>query len=383
MKRWLTTGTGLLMLVFLVIGCAPRTSAPASAPQVPAAAPAPVPTSNIPLPTSQDAAWARVVDAARKEVKLTLYGYYLVGDTGLAVSRAFYQKYGIKMDIITGRGAEQNERLRTEARTGQVMADILDTSASHALNTKRFGLTIPSPDLPVLREKDVWVVDVRVIDPELHVFRFTPSYRTIYINTNLVKLEEAPRSWSDLLNPRWKGKIMLNDPAISSGEYLTFVPMLNQKVIDLEYLRVLGRQDLQFTTGNVQSAEKLARGELPLADNSESSAAKIVREGAPVRALDLKEGAVGVSGAVMALKNSPHPNAAKVYLNWLLSPEGDLVYGQANATPPLRKSTTSYVPAGAAASGEKVIAATAQDIQDSDLKFQDKLLVELWKGAKK
>lgn len=263
------------------------------------------------------------------------------------------------------------------------MADVYDTSASHALNAKGFGVTSPSPDLPVLKERDAFGVDVQILDAEAHIFRFTPSYRTIYVNTRMLKPEDAPKSWFDLLQLQWKGKIMLNDPSLSSGEYLTFMPLLNKKIVDLEYLKSLGRQDLVFTTGNVQSVEKLARGEYPLADNSESSAAKMVREGAPIRALDLKEGAGASSGAVTVVKNAPHPNAAKVYLNWILSKEGDLVYSRANATPPLRKDTPSFVPAGASASGDKVIGLTASDVQDSEAKFREKFLVELWKGAKK
>jgi len=129
MKKWLLS---LCVLIgVLLTACAPQ-SAPASAPtQAPTLAPA----QTVPVAktlTKEEASWNTVVEAAKKEGYLSVYSYNMVGDVGVAVSRAFKAKYGITADIITGRGAEFVERVKTEKRMGRLVADVNDGSSVHS-----------------------------------------------------------------------------------------------------------------------------------------------------------------------------------------------------------------------------------------------------------
>ena len=93
-----------ISLILFSISCAPA-AAPASIPTL-APSQVPTPASNLQPPTSQDITWGKTMEAAKKESSLTLYSYAFTGDLGLALSKAFTDKYGIKVEIVTGRGAE-------------------------------------------------------------------------------------------------------------------------------------------------------------------------------------------------------------------------------------------------------------------------------------
>ena len=379
MKKLYLVATVLLLLLLLAVSCSPP---PAQAPAPSTTVPGPVsrPTSNLSPPTSQDAAWAKVIEAAKKEGKVTLYSFNFTGDVGTNIARAFQQRYGISMDIITGRGAEFLERLKVEYRIGQVLADFMEGSQTHMINVKRAGQSVSMADIPVFQEKDVWVMDPFVLDPDRHVISYTYSVRSPFINTDMVKSADEPHAWKDLLDPRWKGKMVIGDPVLSSTPYLNFIPLLNQKILDVEYMRALGRQDMRFVTGDRQVGEALSRKEVPLTPVGTSLViADFAREGVPVKPLDMEEGIiVGTVGAVVLAK-SPHPNAGKLFMNWLMSEEGQNTVSQAKATPPIRKGVPDGSPPSVRMKVKKLIPTSTEDAEDAAIKFSDKFLVPLWK----
>ncbi|MDO8636652.1 MAG: extracellular solute-binding protein [Dehalococcoidia bacterium] len=374
----------ILALLTVSMACAPQ--APAEQSPSTSLTPAPVassaqgttPTSNISLPTSQDAAWEKTIASAKKEGKVTVYTYTFVGDSAIAVSKAFTDRYGIKVEIIAGRGAEQIERLRTEQRMHGMVADVFESASTHGLNAKKMGLTINSKDLPVLQEKNVWVIDPLNFDPDGVALQFTYHLGAPHVNTNLVKTSEEPQSRYDLLNASWKGKIAAPDPTLSTGLYNYLLPITSRGLLRPGFVAELAAQKPVLGRSPRDVADFLARGEYPLGISSTSDSAFFMSEGAPIKALAMKEGIVVSGLAISVVKDSPNPNAARLFANWLLAPEGQQVQAKARSSSSMRKDVPSYFPKGAQITGN-LVNTTGQDTDKLSDAFADKLWVDLFK----
>lgn len=365
----------LLALLALVMACSP----PATTPPPPA--PAPPPAAPAPALSPEAAAWAKVVSDAKTEGKLTLYAFSFTSDIGVGLSRAFQDKYGVTMEIITGRGSELIERLRTEKRMGNVVGDVMESSNLNVVTAKDAGVLTAAGALPVLQERDVWLA-TPALDPEGVALSYVAAPTSVWINTNLVRPGQEPKTWRDLLDPRWKGKILMLDPTVSSGPYLTFIPLLNNKVIDEDYLRALGKQDLVLDILSTRELfKKTAAGQYPLfVGASAATAGPIIMEGGPIRLLDMAEG-VAVSGLGIGLVNQgPHPNAGRVFLNWLLSPEGQTLQSRLQAAPPVRKDAQDFTLPAARITPQRLIPNTQKDLADATRLFRDRYLVQLLKS---
>lgn len=380
MKNWVFAT--IVGLVVVLAACAPKTAdTPALTPLVPQVVPiAPtIPVATAPGP--EEAAWTKVVEAAKKEGRLTLYSYNMVGDIGLTVAEAFRKKYAIDVDIITGRGAEFLERVKTEKRVGQIVGDAHDGSSSHAISMKNERLTVSLAELPVFREKGVWRVDPFTLDSQdrnvasLNFIHYSP-----WVNTRQVKAGEEPKVWKDLLKPQWKGKMILTDPFTSGGPEKYFVPLIREKAIDEEFLKALYKQDLSFASSLQEEARLLSAGERLLSiRGSDGSYARYVVQGAPIKAIDMEDGIVLTASPVLAaFANSPHPNAAKLFINWLLSKDGIVIWSQAASNAGIRKDVMDYRPEAARLTPKHPIVMTEEDNDESVRLFRGRWLPKLW-----
>lgn len=374
------------IIVFTILAaCAPKT-APATSPTqiantAPAPAPVSAPTSNISPSTSQDDAWAKTVQAAQKEGKVTVYAYLFTGDVGLALSQAFKQRYGIQLDIVTGRGAEFIERIKTEKRMGSIVGDLHQGNIINARIMKDEGLTANiASELPVLREKDAWVIDILAGDPQdKEIFCFNISTYTPWVNTNLVKPGEEPKVWKDFLDPKWKGKITAMEPVASPGIYQWAIPLMREKVIDEGFLKALYAQDVKLVIGYPQEAPMIARGERAMSISAtESTYAGAIAAGAPIRAVSLEDGTPLGLTVVNGFKGGPHPNATKVFINWILSQEGQTVWGKAASVSSVRKDVPNFLPKAAQVTLKRPITITLEDSNLAAKWYQERWLVKLW-----
>lgn len=373
----------MLTLLFSasLMGCATPVSPGTQATPTPLKpAEQPVTTGSLTQPTAADLAWQKVVNSAKQEGKITIYSYSMIGDVGIAVSRAFDQKYGISVDIITGRGAEMAERIRTEQLRKNVTADLMDANPTQLIHLRDIGGTINSRELPVLQDKNVWQVDPFVADSKGHILIHTLLNHTGFVNTKLVPPNEEPTSLAELTQPKWKGKMVTIDPTLSSGQYILFGTLLRHKLIDESTVRAIGRNNVKFAVNAQAGAAELARGSFSLfITTAEIAFAPMMREGAPVKAIAFKEGTVSSPNAIAAIKDSPHPNATKLFLNWLLSQEGQTVYIKAQALSSPRKDVEDFRPPPAQVKPSRLIALTEEDENENARLFREQLLTKLWK----
>jgi ABC-type Fe3+ transport system substrate-binding protein len=173
-----------------------------------------------------------------------------------------------------------------------------------------------------------------------HIFsdnakRFLYSFQAyqsenLWYNTELMKAEEF-RSFDDLLNPKWKGKIGILDPRTAGGGTSTWSFLY--KIKGEEFLRKLAAQDLLLARDQRLLGENLAKGRLALTIGlTYYSLAPFIKAHQPIKPLpEAKEGSYTSSGSgtLSVVKNSTRPNATRLFVNWLLSKEGQEVYGKA------------------------------------------------------
>ncbi|MBI4288335.1 MAG: ABC transporter substrate-binding protein [Chloroflexi bacterium] len=370
----------IVVLALLLAACAPKLqpAAPVATP-APAAPVSSAPTSNLSPPTSQDP-WAKVVQAAKKEGKVNVYSYNMLGDIGVAVSRAFEDKYGIKVEIITGMGAALGERVLTEQRMKTVVADIMDANSFQAGNVKDAGATVSTADLPVLQQKGVWRVDPWASDPDKHILINTLVYMTSFINTDMVKPADEPRTFRELSQPRWKGKMTETDPRLSSGSGNFFTTLLKRKLIDVETVKAIGANDVAFVTNSQESSRGLIQGRFSLLIMISPGTFTLALKDAniPIKPLAMEEGTLVTNRAMAAIKDGPHSNAAKLLTNWLLTDEGQTVFLKAAGLPPVRSDVPDFTPGPIRFTPVKAIAPTLEEERENLRLFREGFMAKLW-----
>lgn len=357
----------IAVIAFLIIGaCAYRPSPTLTPAPVPSPSPSAIAETPRPTATSspEEVEWGKIMQAAKKEGYLILYGFFLQGDVGEQVSRAFREKTGIKLEIVTSAGGSIiTERLKAERRGGLQVASILDGGSVDLQNTKQEGLTQAIGDLPTLGEREVWRRKP-AIDNEGHIFTFAQGTLNPWINTSLVKAGTEPKSWRELLQPNWKGKIGMVDPSLGSQPGRIFQTLTRAGRLDEAYFRQLGKQDIQWQPNIRHEAESLARGQVHLIfGGSLSALSPYIAEGLPIKAIDMEEGVITyIMGGITLLDKAPHANAARVYLNWFMSKEGQNVFHKANRTYSVRKDVPNFELTQAQLSPKNPVEMTVEDM---------------------
>ncbi|MBI4329918.1 MAG: extracellular solute-binding protein [Chloroflexi bacterium] len=275
--------------------------------------------------------WEKLKTGARKEGKVVISSGVSPGVRN-GLNEAFAEKYGIELEFIAGQAAVLAPRILAERRAGIYSVDLvmggvgaIDSALSPAGVLEPMDSALMLPE--VLDKKAWWGDDLLWVDPNhLHImFLAFPNYNII-VNTELVGNDEI-RSYRDLLNPKWKGKIAYFDPRIPGGGRSLFMAM-GEGVMDKEYLRELGKQDLVISRDRRLLTEWVARGRNPVGIGiSPDEVTEFIRAGAPIRFIPVAEGTyiTGSFGGLALMKNAPHPNARNLFVNWVLSREGQTV----------------------------------------------------------
>ena len=269
---------------------------------------------------------AKLYEGAKQEGKLVIYG---LGEPFLTpIATAFKRRYaGITIEAFDEPGAQSRERIIAEQKTNRLIGDIIiagptnhqiltDLNYLEPFKTSQWSHFIPEllPDIP-------------------NANPLRASVFSMAINSKLVLPADEPKSWADLLQPRFKGKMASDDPRGSGGGAGTIASL--EKAFGIEYLHKLAAQDIFFSRDSGTILANLVRGEYVLfitASHDEIIAAR--KSGAPLKFLKPAEGIRAAGNFQSIIKNSPHGNAAKLWVEWSTSEEGQQAFaktGQAAA----------------------------------------------------
>lgn len=361
-------GVLALLLALLAVPACASPATPPPPPTAPSAAPKPQEAPASP----QDEAWARVVEAAKKEGRVNVYSFGFIGDLGPAMTEAFYRRYGIRAEMVTGPGAGLSERVRTEIRMKGVVADVGEFSAAFSVLLLQEGnLVALAQELPVLRE-DVWVASP-LLDQAGHILRHNLSYGSPWVNTDQVRPEQEPRAWTDLLDPRWKGKILSIDPRTTTTPDRWVHMLTKYKLVEPGFFPRLAAQGLSFPSGVGPRPPyvALARGEgAILVYGLDAQGAVVIAEGAHVKPTAPREGLTATGSAIQLIKGAPHPNAGKLFINFVLSQEGHEMETRMRLVGSLRKDVPDRSVYGSL-KPFKVFASSIEDEAEINKGFRD------------
>jgi len=280
--------------------------------------------------------WKKIIEAAKKEGKI------VAGGPPTAILRqkykeTFEKRFAVELELVSAPGPQNAGRATAEFKAGVRYFDVLHGGSGTLEPLVYDNVLAPFSDYMILPEiKDprqwwgghMWEDNVKT---NRFIYSFSADFSTPpFYNTDLVKPGELS-SYDDLLLPKWKGKIGFFEPRMpSAGQGLWGFLM---KIKGKDFLQKLAEQNLFISRDGKQIADALAKGTLAVGLGvSQRFVDPYIKTGLPIKPLmSIKEGMGGSNGfgIVAVMKNAPHPNAAKVYINWLLGKEGQDLYGRA------------------------------------------------------
>jgi iron(III) transport system substrate-binding protein len=256
-----------------------------------------------------------LIDAAKKEGQVS---YYTSTDLPVAekVAKAFEAKYpGITVHTERTGAERVFQRIGQEYSSNIHAVDVVNSSdAAHFIVWKRDGILLPY--VP----EDVAKYPAEHRDPDGQFASFRVWLSIIAYNTSLVKPEEAPKSFADLLDPKWKGKIVKAHPGYS-GTIMTATYQM-QRDLGWTFFEQLAKQNIMQVQSSADPPKKLDLGERAvMADGNEYNVFQLREAGRPVEPVYASEGSPLIIGPNGVFKDAPHPNAAKLFQSFCLSRE--------------------------------------------------------------
>ena len=259
---------------------------------------------------------------AKKEGKVVLY---VSAQLPLAqtISRAFEKKYPfLKVEITRTSGENLLNRIKTEKLAGKMAFDVV------------YGATVPlMPTLGVVKpylSAEAKAYPAKFREPKDFWAGVSANYYVIGYNTKLVAKNEAPRDWKDLLHARWKGRFAMDPEEFSwFGAMETYLGEEEAKKL----MTGLARQDIQWRKNHTTLAQFLAAGEYPAALVYAHSIEEMKGKGAPIDWVRTTAPIVLDIQAVALSAQPPHPNAGKLFMDFLLSSETQTIIYQDRKIP--------------------------------------------------
>lgn len=301
---------------------------------------------------------ADVVAAAKKEGKVAFYTSFLGSKAHMDIIKTFEAKYGIQVELLDVRASEMTERIRTEQTSKRYIGDITQNGAASLIRQFKQGFIQPHGG----------IANAKNLLKEHAANEFgIPSYILGYgilINKNLVKGDDEPKSWQDLKNPKWKGKIISDDPRALGGGNVMF-SAFNDKLGD-EYNTALSQQGLVLSRDVGNDERRVARGEYPMRIPQLFSN-WLALKSLPVKFIAPAEGLPYIRFDFGILTGAPHPNAARLFINHYLSEQVQIAYTGAGLLPVVDGILDKAGEAGAELKGIKLMGTTDVDRQDAML----------------
>jgi iron(III) transport system substrate-binding protein len=305
-----------------------------------------------------ESTWETLIAAAQKEGQVTVAGPPNP-DVNSAVPAAFKKRFGIKVNYIAGSSGETAQKIQSEREANIYSLDIF-LAGGNTMSTVIYG--------------GGWLQNLKsqLISPKLadastwqgagdHApFIDEPNYNSvaklsiqgqeqILVNTNLVG--DQIKGWHDLLDPKWKGKIVAMDPTTGSGLGFNVAVMLYNK-LGPDFIKQLYKgQGVVLQTDDRQAADAVAKGRDAVAigvSEANGQIDQMIDDGLPVKVIaapdDAPEMVSAGYGELGLMAHPAHANAAKLFANWLLCPDGNEAWNKANRYESTRTDVKVTVP---------------------------------------
>jgi iron(III) transport system substrate-binding protein len=320
------------------------TTAPAAAPTTAAAA---APTSAPAQTSAASAGWDQLVTAAQGEGKVVVSGPP-APDARTKLPAAFKQRFNIDVEYLAGNSSELASRIQSERAANQYTIDVSlggpDTVYGTFLANKWLDPLKPALTLPEDIDPKVWPSGApwfRDPNGDTSLQMFNTISPIGYLNTSMVDPEEL-RTTDDLLNTKWKGKIASYDPSVNGGGLIFGSVLYVTRGADFAK-QLYQAQEVAYTRDYQQIADWVAHGSYPIAIGATPIFINQY-QGLPLTQLtltDIKPIVAGGFGIISLWNQAPHPNAAKVFANWIASKEGVSTYGAIDGSAAVRTDLDS------------------------------------------
>jgi ABC-type Fe3+ transport system substrate-binding protein len=283
---------------------------------------------------ARPAEWDKIVEAGRKEGKVVA-SIPPSAELRKLMELSFTRQYGIGVEFIPARGSSVVQRIVNEAKAGVRYFDLhiggTESVVTGMLPENILDSVEPYFVLPEVKDpKQWWGGHVWADNAKRFLYVFV-AYQTVSLWSNPNEYKPAEfNSFDDLLHPKLRGRIGISDPRTpgsgsSMWSYMNYIK-------GEEYLKRLAGQNLFVTRDLRLLAENLARGKIAVTSGiGYSEFLPFIKANLPVTPLPIPKEGLYVSGGyghLTVLKNPPHPNAAKVFVNWLLSRDGQEIFSR-------------------------------------------------------
>jgi ABC-type Fe3+ transport system substrate-binding protein len=322
--------------------------------------------------------WQKLAEAAKAEGKLAV-SIPPSAEFRKGIEETFGKRFGISLELVPARGAALITRIVEEHKAGVTQFDLHIGGTESAVRGLMANDILDSVEpwfvVPEVREaKNWWGGHIWMDNARRFIYSFA-AYQTesLWHNTKLVMPDEF-RSFDDLLNGKWQGKIGLSDPRTPGSGAAMWSYM--RAIKGEEFLKKLVAQKLFLTRDLRQLAENTAKERVAIAIGvAYADFLPFLNAGLPVKPLPRpKEGMYVTTGygGLMTLKNAPHPNAIRLFVNWFLSKEGQEVYttGMGEPTRRLDVDTTWLKKTGISAAKDSM---TPEEFFKRENQSEDKI----------
>ncbi|HEY7046830.1 MAG TPA: extracellular solute-binding protein [Jatrophihabitantaceae bacterium] len=303
--------------------------------------------------------WNTLISAAEKEGKLSIAGPPNP-TVNKDVPAAFKKEFGISVTYLAGQSGETAQKIKSERSAGIYSLDDF-LAGGNTMSTVIYG--------------SHWLDDLKsaLVSPKLTQaatwqgkatgapFVDQPSYNSVaklsiqgqeqfMVNTDLVK-DGQINGWKDLLDPKWKGKIVAMDPTTGSGLGFNVAVMLQNK-FGTDFINQLYKgQKVVLQSDDRQAADAVAKGQYAVAigvSEANGQLDQLIADGLPIRVVSRPDDAPQMVsagyGEIGLMNKAPHPAAAKLFANWVLCPDGNKAWNEANRYQSTRADVSVDVP---------------------------------------
>jgi iron(III) transport system substrate-binding protein len=266
---------------------------------------------------------ARLVERARQEGSVVLYTS-LAPTESKPLAEAFEKKYGVKVELWRALSDKVVQRVITEAQGNRHTVDVVETNGPEmeALAQEKLLAEIHSPHLADLPPGG--------IPPHRSWYPDRLNFFVVGYNTQKVKREELPTSYDGFLDPKWRGRIGIE---ATDSEWMAGVVKNWGEARGMDFFRKLGAMRPDVRKGHVLLAQLVATGEIPVGLTMyNANIESLKKKGAPIDFVPVQPVIARPQG-IGAAKHAPHPNAAVLFIDFVLSPEGQKLYESMGRVP--------------------------------------------------